>query len=220
MGVEFPPVEEASPDGLLAIGGDLNIETLTAAYKSGVFPWPINEKYPLTWFAPNPRGIIDFDDFKISRSMQKFQLKNELSVCFNQDFDKVISCCSKVSRKHEKSTWIHQNIIKGYTELFNAKLAYCVSVYNQEKQLVGGLYGVCFGEIVSGESMFHLVPNASKLALVTLIEKLRNAGLKFLDTQMVTPIVKSFGGKTISRKEFMQRLSQLDSTRSRESLFN
>jgi leucyl/phenylalanyl-tRNA--protein transferase len=219
MAIVFPPVHQAAPDGLLAIGGELNIETLNAAYKSGVFPWPIEPDYPMTWFAPNPRGVIDLDDFKISKSLQKFLKKTNFTFKFNVDFEQIIEQCRKVPRKHESGTWIHPQIITAYCELFKNEQAYCVGTYLDDK-LVGGLYGVCIGEIISGESMFHLSPNASKFALYNLILKLKSKGISFIDTQMVTEVIAAFGGKNISRTEFMQRLGHLNSKIPRENLFN
>ena len=214
----FPHVEEANEDGLLAVGGDLDITTLTEAYLNGIFPWPVSEEFPLTWFAPNPRGILEFRDYKKTKSFQKFLNKTEFHCKFNQDFSDIINSCANVKRKHEAGTWINEDIIKGYIKLFESGLAYCVGTYNKDK-LVGGLYGVCIGEIISGESMFHYEDNASKFALNVLVEKLESIGLKWIDTQMVTPLLKSFGGKNISRKVFMKKLEQLNPSCSRQEIF-
>lgn len=219
MPVKFPPVAEASEDGLLAIGGDLSIETLKEAYSHGIFPWPVRADYPMTWFSPDPRGIIELSEFKVGRTLTRFLKKSPYKVKFNTDFEKVISLCSKTTRKHETGTWIHKSIIEGYTKLFQEKLAYCVSVY-LEGELVGGLYGVCMGEIISGESMFHTETNASKVALVALVEKLKIKNIEFIDTQMVTPIIASFGGKNIDRSDFINKLRRLDKNRTRDDLFN
>ena len=219
MMVKFPDVETANEDGLLAVGGDLSILTLTEAYCHGIFPWPISEKYPLTWFAPNPRGILEFTNFKRPKSFEKFLKKTNYYAKFNQDFEEIIKNCANVKRKHETGTWINQDIINAYINMFHNGLAYCVGTYENEK-LIGGLYGVCIGEIISGESMFFLKDNASKFALNHLIEHLNSIGLKWIDTQMVTPLVASFGGKEISRKVFMDKLKQLSPSCSRIELFN
>lgn len=219
MAAIFPSVDNANEDGLLAIGGSLDVDTLITAYKNGIFPWPVEDGYPMTWFAPDPRGIIDIKDFKISKSLTKFLKNTTYKVTFNYDFEQIITRCSVIKRKHESGTWIYQDIINAYTELFNQGLAYTVAVFENDK-IIGGLYGVCIGEIISGESMFHKKDNASKMALVYLIQKLREKNIKFIDTQMVTPIIESFGGKNIHRSEFMKRIEQLDSGRSREELFN
>jgi leucyl/phenylalanyl-tRNA--protein transferase len=218
MPVIFPPLEQADEHGILAIGGNLDIETLKTAYKSGIFPWPVSNEIPLTWFAPDPRGVLEFKDLHIPRSLKKALKKSSFHVVFNRNFDQVIQMCADVKRKNEQGTWINQDILAGYQIMFKHKFAYSVEVYDQE-QLVGGLYGVCLGEIISGESMFHLKPNASKLALLSLIEQLSSKGVKWIDTQMVTPVIKSFGGKEITRAQFMQNLSQLNPHRSRFELF-
>ena len=219
MTVKFPNVDEANEDGLLAVGGDLSMNTLTEAYTNGIFPWPISEKYPLTWFAPNPRGILEFRDYKRPKSFEKFLKKTDFYGKFNCDFSTIISNCANVKRQHESGTWINQDIIDGYNLMFENGLAYCVGTYHNEK-LVGGLYGVCIGEIISGESMFHFEDNASKFSLNFLIEHLQSTGLKWIDTQMVTPLLKSFGGKEISRKVFMNKLKQLNPSCSRQEIFD
>lgn len=220
MPVVFPPVETASPEGLLAVGGNLDLETLLTAYKSGIFPWPISEDSPLTWFSPDPRGILFLKDLHISRSFVRFMKKNPYQISFNQNFDKVIQNCSEVKRKHEKGTWISPEIIDGYNMLFQAGYAYSVEVY-REKKLVGGLYGVCIGELISGESMFHIEDNASKVAFFSLMEILKKHNIQWIDTQMVTPIISSFGGIQISRNEFIRKIKKINlDSPSREKLFS
>lgn len=219
MAVKFPPVEEANEDGLLAMGGELDTQTLVEAYTNGIFPWPVRPEYPMTWFSPNPRGLIEFSDFKIGRTLTKFLKKSPFDIKFNHDFPTIIQRCSETIRKHEAGTWIHNTIIQGYTELFNQELAYCVSVYEND-ELVGGLYGVCIGEIISGESMFHTRANASKVALVALVEQLKSKGIQFIDTQMVTEVIASFGGKNIPRKDFINKLNNLNKNRKRSEIFS
>ncbi len=219
MPVIFPPVESANEDGLLAVGGNLDTETLVTAYTNGIFPWPVEDGYPMTWFSPDPRGIIDLSEFKVSKSLQKFLRNTNYTVKFNYDFEQIITRCSVISRKHESGTWIYQNIIDAYTKLFNNGLAYSVAVFDKE-ELVGGLYGVCIGELISGESMFHKKSNASKVALVHLIQKLKTSSIEFIDTQMVTPIIESFGGKQVDRADFIKKINRLDKSVTRESIFN
>lgn len=218
MPVIFPPPQNANEQGIVAIGGQLDIETLTTAYHSGIFPWPISKEYPLTWFSPDPRGVLDFNDFHIPRSLKKFMKSCDYEVLFNRNFEKVLRMCSKVKRKFQTDTWISEEIIRGYIGLFEHKLAYSVETYHAG-QLIGGLYGVCMGEVISGESMFFLQPNASKVALVRLIEELQKSGIAWMDTQMVTPVIESFGGKNISRNDFLLRLERLDKNRSRQNIF-
>jgi leucyl/phenylalanyl-tRNA---protein transferase len=216
--IVFPPVETATEDGLVAIGGDLEVDTLMAAYRNGIFPWPISVELPLAWFSPDPRGVLDFSELHVSKSFQKFLKKNHLRVTFNQAFKKVITECARMYRKDQPSTWITPAIITGYEKLFRSGLAYSVEVWNEEN-LVGGMYGVHMGSFFSGESMFMKEDNASKLALYTLITHLKEKGISWLDTQMVTSVVEQFGGMYISRPEFIARLKQVDWTRSKSEIF-
>ena len=216
--IVFPPVETATEDGLVAIGGDLEVDTLITAYHQGIFPWPISLDYPLAWFSPDPRGIIELGEVHLSKSFTKFLKKNPYQVTFNQAFDKVIDQCARTYRKNQPSTWITPDIIEGYEKLFKQELAYSVEIW-QGTELVAGLYGVCMGDFVSGESMFTKEDNASKYALYSLILRLKDKGIHWLDTQMVTPVVEGFGGKYISRPEFLQMLSKKDWTRKRSEIF-
>jgi leucyl/phenylalanyl-tRNA--protein transferase len=214
----FPPVESASEDGLVAVGGDLEIDTLTTAYQRGIFPWPISADYPLAWFSPDPRGILFFDDLHISKSFEKFLKKTKFTVTFNQAFSDVIKNCAEMARKDQPSTWITPDIVQGYHKLFQAGLAYSVEVWD-EKRLVGGLYGVVMGTFVSGESMFMVEDNASKLALYELIHHLETKGIKWLDTQMVTPVVEQFGGDYVAREMFLELLEKTDWKKTRSEIF-
>lgn len=208
--LNFPPIHQADENGLLAVGGDLEVQSLLKAYQNGIFPWPISEDFPLAWFAPDPRGVIDFDDFHISRSFKKFLNKTKMTVEFNQNFENVIINCSLANRKDQAGTWITDQIIESYINLHKAGYAYSAETYlikDGMKRMVGGLYGTCISQFFSGESMYHIEDNASKLALYMLIEKLKSMGINWLDTQMVTPVVQGMGGKEIDRSEFMKRLS-------------
>ena len=207
MPVIFPPIDSAFPEGLLAIGGSLDTETLLTAYSQGIFPWPVSHDSPLTWFAPDPRGILEFTNLKISKSFKKFLKKTPFIVKFNQDFEQIVSHCALTPRKHEESTWITKEILHGYKNFFNDGYAYCVGTYENDV-LVGGLYGVCIGDYVTGESMFHTATNASKFALYSLIRRLELSGIQWIDTQMVTPVIQSFGGCNIPRTEFMPKLNK------------
>jgi leucyl/phenylalanyl-tRNA---protein transferase len=217
--VVFPPVESATEDGLVAVGGDLEIDTILSAYRSGIFPWPISPEFPLAWFSPNPRGILEFSEFHIPRSFEKFLKKRPFTITFNRAFDEVIRECARIYRKGQPSTWITPDIIHGYQELFKKQFAYSVEVWN-DQELVAGLYGVCIGEFISGESMFTKEDNASKYALFSLVEQLQTKNIQWLDTQMVTSVVENFGGKYIPRPEFLQKLPKLNWTRKREEIFN
>lgn len=205
--IVFPPVEDADPDGFLGVGGDLNVETLLAAYTHGVFPWPWCEEFP-AWFAPPKRGVLFFKDLHVPRSLTKAMKKQQFEVKFNTAFKSVINLCAQsTNRGKDNGTWITQAMIDGYIKLHKAGYAYSVESY-QDKKLVGGMYGVRIGDFVSGESMFYAVTNASKVALLTWIETLQQQGIKWLDCQMVTPHMKNFGAVEITRKKFLTLLNQ------------
>lgn len=205
----FPPIESANEDGLLGLGGDLEVRSLLLAYRQGIFPWPLSPFHPVAWFSPNPRGVLCFKDLHISHSLKKFLKKEIFTVTFNQDFSKVIMNCAfsphRKNQKGEKSneTWITNDLALAYIEMHYAGHAYSVEVWNQKNELVGGLYGVSINKFFSGESMFFIEPNASKVALVTLMHHLHKQGIDWIDTQMATPLLKSMGAKEIPRKEFI-----------------
>lgn len=219
MGYSFPHPNTASQEGLVAVGGDLSIDTLFNAYSNGIFPWPFEEETPMLWFSLNPRGILPCSSLHISKSMRRVINANKYKVVFNNNFEAVIDQCAHVKRKDQTSTWIDEKIKKAYINLFNHKKAYCVEVYNNEYKLVGGLYGVCFGDIISAESMFHLESNTSKLAIIKLIQKLKLKNIQFIDTQMVTSVVQSLGAIEIQRNDFLDLISSLNTNRSRDELF-
>ena len=216
--IVFPAVESANEDGLVAVGGDLEIDTLQVAYQSGIFPWPISLDFPMAWFSPNPRGILVIEEMHLSKSFQKFLKKNTYHVTFNQAFEEVIRQCARALRKDQPSTWITPEIVDGYERLFKKNLAYSVEVWDQE-ELIAGLYGVSMGDFISGESMFTKYDNASKLALYMLLLRLKDKKIDWLDTQMVTPVVAGFGGKYIPRPTFLQMLQKKDWTRKRNEIF-
>ena len=214
--VQFPPVEDAV-DGLLALGGKLETGTLVAAYKRGIFPWPFSRKDPVAWFCPDPRGVLDWKHFHIPRSLKKFIKKHSFEVRYNCNFDQIIERCAKIPRKNQTDTWITMEMLEAYNNLFKKQLAWCAGCYNEDV-LLGGIYGVCIDGIISAESMFHEKTNASKICLVSVMRQLNSVGIDWIDTQMLTPVVASFGGGEISRCEFLQRLSQCQDL-SRKDIF-
>lgn len=221
--IVFPPVETANEDGLVAVGGDLEVDTLLEAYRRGIFPWPLstyplNVDLPNTWFSPDPRGILEFKNLHVSKSFVKFLKKSPFTVTFNKAFPDVITNCAKMPRKDQPGTWITPEIINAYINLFEAGHAYSVEVWNG-KALVGGIYGVVMGTFVSGESMFTLEDNAGKEALYALVHQLHERGIEWLDTQMVTDVVKQFGGRYYPRQIFMKKLESVDWDVSREAIF-
>ena len=200
--VEFPPLDCADENGLLAVGGDLEVSSLKLAYSQGIFPWPVEDYYPIPWFSPDPRGIICFRDLNISKSLQKFLKKSPFVFKFNQNFHQVILNCAQANnRKDQGSTWITKKMIEAYINLHYAGIAYSLEVY-LDNELVGGLYGVQIGKYVNGESMFYKVSNASKCALIYLLNFLYPLGIEWIDTQMCTPVITDLGGKEIPRSEF------------------
>lgn len=206
--IEFPPIENATEDGLVAVGGDLEIDTLETAYSEGIFPWPISPEFPLAWFSPNPRGILRFDELHVPRSLQKFMKKSPFEIRFNSNFLEIIKKCASVTRMGQPNTWITPDIIAGYHNLFLNQKAWCVGAW-RNGSLVGGLYGVKFGCFRSGESMFTLENNAGKECLIKAIDLFKTEQVSWIDTQMVTPVVKSLGGREIPRSEFIAMLKKV-----------
>jgi leucyl/phenylalanyl-tRNA--protein transferase len=201
----FPPVNESDEHGLLALGGDLEIESLLLAYSQGIFPWPISDEYPLAWFSPDPRGILAFDKLHLGKSFRKFLKKSPYEVKFNTNFEAVIMNCARVKRAGQDATWINQEIIDAYIKMHQSGYAYSIETYLEDR-LVGGVYGVCINRFYSGESMFHLEENASKVALVSLMYLLKQRDIGWIDTQMVTPVVEGLGGIEIPREIFLKML--------------
>jgi leucyl/phenylalanyl-tRNA--protein transferase len=203
--LEFPPIDSADENGLVGIGGDLELESLLLAYSLGIFPWPISKEYPLAWFSPDPRGIIFHKNLHISKSMRRFMNKHKYQIKYNTNFESVIRQCATVMRVHEKSTWITEDIISAYIDFHKQGYAYSVEIYDIDR-LVGGLYGVKLNQYICGESMFHLEDNTSKLAVIDLMQRLNRSNIHWLDTQMITPVVEQLGGIYIPRTEFLSLL--------------
>ncbi len=204
---KFPPLETADENGFLAIGGDFEVESLLLAYKSGIFPWPMEEDY-ITWFAPPKRFLLFLDEVKISKSLKKIIDNNDFEIRVNTNFKKVVESCREIiNRGSQDGTWILKEMIYAYTALHSEGYATSIETYLDNK-LVGGLYGVNIGAMFAGESMFYRVPNASKVALVYLFNQLKEKGVKWIDCQQNTPFLKSFGGREIDRDEFMKLLKE------------
>lgn len=198
--IQFPDPVMASPEGLLAVGGDLSVERLILAYQKGIFPWYENEG-PILWWSPDPRFVLFPKELKVSKSMKSFLRKNRYHVTQNTAFEDVITNCAKVKRMDQKGTWITKDMMASYTELFRLGYAKSIEVWD-DNQLVGGLYGVDLGnEVFSGESMFTKVSNASKLAFIHLV---RNNSYKLIDCQLHTNHLENLGGCYISRAEFLK----------------
>lgn len=190
--------------GIVAVGESPSIENLYEAYSFGIFPWP-HENYPLLWFCPDPRGVLDFSDFHIPRSTKKDISRMDFSFSWNRSFKEVMENCRDVVRTSESGTWITDELVEAYTEFHREGYAHSVEVW-LDRELVGGLYGVCVGKVFSAESMFFKVSPASKASLIFCVESLRERGLHWMDLQMVSSVSKSFGAKYISKRDFLKRL--------------
>jgi leucyl/phenylalanyl-tRNA--protein transferase len=201
----FPPVDFADENGILAIGGDLEPESVLLAYKNGIFPWP-HPNYPLLWFAPPKRAVIFFDELHIGRTLKKEQKHSQFKFTINRAFGAVIrACAGSKNRNDSGGTWITPQMIKTYENLFTQGFAYSVESWNNDR-LVGGFYGVRIKNFVGGESMFYQEPNASKLAFLFFAENLKNEGVSWIDCQTLTHTFESFGAREIERNEFMKLL--------------
>ncbi|MEX1382153.1 leucyl/phenylalanyl-tRNA--protein transferase [Lutibacter sp.] len=200
----FPPVHLADKDGLLAIGGDLSLERLLLAYKSGIFPW-YNSGEPIIWYSPNLRMVLFPKDLKISKSMKQIIRKNEYKITFNQNFKAVISNCKTIKRDGQGGTWITDEMQDAYLKLHEKGIAKSVEVW-LENELVGGLYGIDLGAVFCGESMFSKISNTSKLAFIYLVQKLEKENYKLIDCQVYNPHLESLGADEISREEFLKFL--------------
>lgn len=202
--LEFPPVEFADEDGLLAIGGDLSVATLQLAYKSGIFPW-YAEGEPILWYAPDPRFVLFPDELIISKSMKKILGASRFTFTSNQAFDQVIRSCKEINRVNQDGTWITDDMEEAYIQLHKHGIALSGECWFEGK-LVGGLYGVLTGSVFCGESMFSSMSNASKFAFIHLVQELRSQGVKLIDCQIETAHLKSLGAKFIPRSDYIDFL--------------
>lgn len=197
----FPPVYEASAEGILAYGGDLSPERLLLAYQQGIFPW-FEDHQPILWWSPNPRMVLYLDELIISKSMRNVLNKKTFEITFNQNFREVISSCQKIKRDGQFGTWITNDMIEAYCKLHELGIAKSVEVW-QDGVLVGGLYGIDLGRIFCGESMFSKVSNASKTAFISLVAQLKSEGYLLLDCQVYNEHLASLGCREINRDVFM-----------------
>ncbi len=202
----FPPVTEANEEGILAIGGDLSAQRLILAYRNGIFPWYSDDE-PIIWWCPNPRFVLFPNELKISKSMRAVVKKQTYSFTINNCFNNVIKQCKTITREGQNGTWISEEVIDAYTNLYNLGYALSAETWENNK-LVGGLYGVKMGNIFFGESKFSLSPNASKFAFIELVQYLKNEGVKLIDCQVYTNHLESLGAKMIDRNDFMHLLEQ------------
>jgi leucyl/phenylalanyl-tRNA--protein transferase len=199
----FPPLEAASPEGLLAVGGDLSPDRLLSAYRRGIFPW-FSQGQPILWWSPDPRAVLYPAAMRVSRSLRRSLRKSEFSVTTDRVFSEVIARCAQ-NRKDQDGTWITQEMQDAYIALHRLGFAHSVETW-QAGELVGGLYGVSIGKAFFGESMFSRVSDASKTALVGLAKVLTQSGYHFIDCQIRSAHLDSLGAQSISRAHFAQAL--------------
>lgn len=208
-GTPFPPLQTAltEPNGLLAIGGDLSPQRLLAAYARGIFPW-YSPGQPILWWSPDPRMVLFPDELKISRSLAKRLKRQDYEIRFDSAFRDVMQACSATPRPDQDSTWIVEEMITAYCHLHELGHAHSVETWIDGK-LAGGLYGVAIGRMFYGESMFHHVTDASKIAFVHLVQYLRQHGFGMIDCQMNTAHLARLGAREIPRNTFATRLGEL-----------
>jgi len=206
--LSFPHPNQANEDGILAWGGDLNPSRLIKAYQNGIFPW-YSKDDPILWWSPDPRLILELEEFKISKSLKKSIKKFDYK--FDTNFLQVMHNCAIIKRNGQDSTWIQKEIIDAYTELHALGIAHSIETY-YEGELVGGVYGLSIGKVFCGESMFALKTDASKSAYAILIKHLKIWGYDFIDCQVPTDHQKSLGAKEVTREYFLKRLKKAKST--------
>ena len=204
--LRFPPVDSASPEGLLAVGGDLRPERLLEGYRHGIFPW-YSDDQPILWWSPDPRTVLFPDTLHISRSLKRSLRPGLFRVTLDQCFRDVMQHCAGPRPQYpDGGTWITAEMLEAYTRLHELGYAHSVETW-QEGQLVGGLYGVALGGAFFAESMFTRVPDASKVGLVLLVRQLHAWGFRIIDCQQASPHVMSFGAEEIPRREFLDHLA-------------
>jgi leucyl/phenylalanyl-tRNA--protein transferase len=204
--LRFPPAELASPDGLLAVGGDLRVERLLEAYRHGIFPW-YNDDQPILWWSPDPRAVLFPDQLHISRSLKRTMRLGGFTVTLDTRFrDAMQGCAGPRPQYPDGGTWITEEMMEAYVRLHELGYAHSVEAW-QEGQLVGGLYGVALGGIFFGESMFTRVPDASKVALVSLVRQLQAWDFRIFDCQQPSRHIKMLGAEDISRRDFLDHLA-------------
>lgn len=207
-GDEFPPSSQALtyPNGLLAAGGGLSPERLTAAYRRGIFPW-YEPPQPVLWWTPDPRSVLYLDALHVSRSLRKTLRQTTLQLSVDRRFASVMAACA-APRRDSDGTWISQDMLQAYQALHRRGIAHSIEVLSAGGELVGGLYGVALGRVFFGESMFSRVPSASRIALVALVSLLRQADFRLIDCQVESTHMNRMGARLISRLDFEAELAQ------------
>lgn len=203
----FPDVRAADEDGLIAIGSNLNPDTLLKAYQCGIFPW-FMESGLIFWYHPDPRFVLYPDELQISHSMRNVLNKNVFRFSIDTAFQEVIKNCRYAKRKGQPGSWINDEFEEAYQNLFLKGYAHSAEAW-QNNELVGGLYGVLLGKVFFGESMFSNTSNASKFAFIKMVDLLKKNGIELIDCQVYSPHLESLGAKLISRKNFLELLNHL-----------
>lgn len=193
-------------DDIVAVGGTLAPDTLLAAYRRGVFPWP-GEGLPLLWYCPRERAVLDLADLHVGRNLARARRKSGLEFSIDRAFGSVIRACAEIPRSDQEGTWITEEMLLAYEEMHRLGHAHSVEAW-RDGALVGGLYGVDPGGAFCGESMFHIAPDASHLALLHLLDHVRERGLDWIDIQVMTPHMQRLGAQEIPRDEFLARLDE------------
>lgn len=202
--LSFPHPQQANPDGLLAVGGDLSPDRLLLAYSWGIFPWYADDD-PILWWSPDPRFVLFPDKLKVSKSMRPYFNQKKYTTTYDTAFSQVIRACSGIKRHGQESTWITTEMISAYEELHRLGYAHSVEVW-QAEQLVGGLYGIALGKVFFGESMFSRASNASKFGFISAVKALAEQGYELIDCQQETAHLMSLGAEAINREVFLERL--------------
>lgn len=192
---------------IVCFGAELTTANLRRAYRAGIFPWHI-DGLPLPWYCPEKRAILEFSELHVPKSLEKERRKEKFTFTIDTAFRRVIEACAGAERAGEAGTWITPDFVEVYTRLHENDMAHCVEVWDKQEELVGGLYGVDAGGVFCGESMFHRASNASKLALLYLIDYLRGRGSTWIDIQVTTPHLETLGAREISRREFLRKLAE------------
>jgi leucyl/phenylalanyl-tRNA--protein transferase len=204
----FPHFSRTHESGIIAIGGSVDPSTLLEAYSHGIFPW-YNDDFPV-WWNPDPRFVLFPDELKVSKSMRPYFNQNKFSITYNTAFDTVIKYCMHTPRPGQGGTWLNEELVDSFNELHRLGYAHSVEVWNRDKVLVGGLYGMAMGKVFFGESMFSHESNASKFGFISLVKKLMSIGIELIDCQQETGHLASMGARSISREQFVSDLKTLE----------
>lgn len=204
--LKFPPVHLAEPDGLLAMGGDLSVERLLLAYKSGIFPW--YEGDTILWWCPDPRFVLFPEKLKVGKTVSKMLVNHELEFSINRSFHEVIKECKQIKRPGQQGTWITDEVERAYCTLHEKGYAHSAEVW-KKNELVGGLYGIKIGKVFFGESMFSKTSNASRYAFTCYVRRLKEEGISLIDCQVYTAYLESLGAEMIPRNQFISLLQNL-----------